>query len=320
MGSFLTQVEGFTPLMDIVVQDVGLIEAAVYGNVWRYCQMKDGVCRASMQTIADNLSISRRTAMRHIDALCKAGYLKDLTPDLRHKPHTYADTGKARIVGLLSAREGVPESHTNTVPNGGGVTENHTRDDKESHPGVTESHTKKLPEDTIEDTSPNGACAKADAHKPSSPKQEATRAMFGVLAQVCQIDLRTLTAKQRGQLNQSGKVLRDAGIAPADVTAFGEWWLANDWRGQRGDPPRPAQVRETWGQFDAWRKNGGSNGNRGRSRSTPAGAPPGGALWKPPADPADPAIITADQAAVERHEAERAAKRAAARAGAGGAS
>jgi hypothetical protein len=35
--------------------------------------------------------------MRHAEKLCAAGYLKDLTPELRNKPHIYIDTGKASI-------------------------------------------------------------------------------------------------------------------------------------------------------------------------------------------------------------------------------
>jgi DNA-binding MarR family transcriptional regulator len=59
--------------------------------------MKDGVCKASMEKIARRIGVDRTTAHRHIKALCEAGYLKDLTPGLRNCPHTYADTGRAKI-------------------------------------------------------------------------------------------------------------------------------------------------------------------------------------------------------------------------------
>ena len=47
MSTFLSQVNGFTPLIDAVVADAGLNEALVYGMIWRYCRMQDGVCYAS---------------------------------------------------------------------------------------------------------------------------------------------------------------------------------------------------------------------------------------------------------------------------------
>lgn len=87
-------------------------------------------------------------------------------------------------------------------------------------------------------------------------KQQASRSMFAALAEVCQIDLTVLTDAQRGALNQSERKLRSAGASPDDVGEFAEWWPICDWRGQRGQAPRPHQVRETWGQFVKWRDNG----------------------------------------------------------------
>ena len=77
--------------------------------------------------------------------------------------------------------------------------------------------------------------------------------MFSALASACQIDLTTITGTQRKQLNQSEKILRKANATPADMEPFVVWWYANDWRGKKDDAPRPAQVRETWGKFKAWK-------------------------------------------------------------------
>lgn len=132
-NNFLTQVEGFTPVIDVLAREVGLVTAVVYGVVWRYCQMKDGVCHASIETVAGHIDISPKTARRHIKTLCEHGYLKDTTPNVRNKPHIYADTGKARIVGLVTAQVDL-----------GGGTESPTRWDRESHPGGTESPMKRV--------------------------------------------------------------------------------------------------------------------------------------------------------------------------------
>ena len=86
--------------------------------------------------------------------------------------------------------------------------------------------------------------------------------MFSALAELCQIDWRACTYEQRNALNQSEKLLRTKlEASPADLKTFTDWWYANDWRGRGGDgrppsPPKPHQVRETWGQFIAWRENG----------------------------------------------------------------
>lgn len=86
------------------------------------------------------------------------------------------------------------------------------------------------------------------------------RAMFSALVSLCQYNLKTLSQKQRGILNQNESKLRDAGASPSDVDAFAEWWYECDWRG-RGDekqgrppaPPQPHQVCDEWGKFEAWR-------------------------------------------------------------------
>ena len=110
--SILQQVNGFTPVIDIVAQDVGFVTAAVYGVHWRFSQMQDGVSRASMETIASRLDISTKTARRHTQKLCEHGYLQDLTPNRRNAPHVYQDTGQVVIESLMQARL-VRESNQN---------------------------------------------------------------------------------------------------------------------------------------------------------------------------------------------------------------
>jgi hypothetical protein len=101
--TILAQVDGFTPVIDGVIADVGLVSAAVFGKAWRYCQMSDGVCKASQDRLADELGLSRATVNAHLAKLTQAGYLKDLTPDLLGVPHQYADTGKANLSISLTA-------------------------------------------------------------------------------------------------------------------------------------------------------------------------------------------------------------------------
>lgn len=132
MTSFLTQVQGFTPLIEVMVQEVGIIQAAVYGVVWRYCQRSDRVCTASHETLGKALGLSRGTVQRHIKELCEAGYLRDTTPERKNRPHVYADTGRAQIVGMVSAKVTVSEKYSGVSESDTQVYQKDTRRDCET--------------------------------------------------------------------------------------------------------------------------------------------------------------------------------------------
>lgn len=84
--------------------------------------------------------------------------------------------------------------------------------------------------------------------KPAKPDG---RAWFVALAETCLINLSLATATQKQQLGQSAKLLRKAAVTPEQITAFRQWWNAEDWRGRKGQSPAPAQVRAEWGKFAA---------------------------------------------------------------------
>jgi DNA-binding Lrp family transcriptional regulator len=90
-------ISGYTVAPDALSEKYGYVTSLVWGRVWRFCQMSDGVCRAKLEKIADSLGMSERTIIRHLDVLVEGGYFKDMTPDLKNKPHIYADTGKIKI-------------------------------------------------------------------------------------------------------------------------------------------------------------------------------------------------------------------------------
>lgn len=76
--------------------------------------------------------------------------------------------------------------------------------------------------------------------------------MFGTLAEICQVDLGAMTEKQRGELNQAEKVLRDTGATPTDLLGFSAYWFEFDWRGKQGQPPSPTQARAEWGRYKGY--------------------------------------------------------------------
>jgi hypothetical protein len=108
--TILNQVDGFTPVIDGIVQRLGIIPALVFGRMWRYCQMKDGVCSASQVRVGVDLGLSRSTINEAIADLVGEGYFEDTTPDLIGRPHVYRDTGKAGLISRIDATCGGMES------------------------------------------------------------------------------------------------------------------------------------------------------------------------------------------------------------------
>ena len=106
----LSEIDGWTPVIDELARERGLISAAVFGVVWRHCQLDNKVCHASLETMADKIGVHRTVVLKHIKKLCADGYLKDMTPGIRHIPHTYADTGKIALRGEVKAVKGVAHS------------------------------------------------------------------------------------------------------------------------------------------------------------------------------------------------------------------
>jgi len=129
---------GFTPCLDPLLQEYGPVGACVFGRVWRYAQMKHGVCEASHDTIAEGLNITRRTVWRWVKILCDDGYLEDLTPNVTNHPHRYRDTDKiSTVIELHSTENELPSTDERCA--------------EESQQGVIESHShcvKGSPEET----------------------------------------------------------------------------------------------------------------------------------------------------------------------------
>ncbi len=67
-----------TRIFDELVSEFGLVGAAVYGVVWRYCQMRDGACRASYETLGAEIGVEKSTVRRHVRKLRDAQYLAQI--------------------------------------------------------------------------------------------------------------------------------------------------------------------------------------------------------------------------------------------------
>jgi hypothetical protein len=86
---------------------------------------------------------------------------------------------------------------------------------------------------------------------------------FVTIAEACQIDLKLCTDRQKGQIAQTVKKLTKVGKTPEEIPKVLNYWYTNDWRGKKGDVPRPDQLIEVWQQAIA--QNGHPNGKHVRS-------------------------------------------------------
>jgi hypothetical protein len=85
--------------------------------------------------------------------------------------------------------------------------------------------------------------------KTETPKEPtAQQEMVGALADVTGMDTRL----NGSRLGKVAVQLSRVGATPDDLRRYygpGGWWYKADWRGQKGEFPRPEQVLETWGQW-----------------------------------------------------------------------
>lgn len=106
----LAEVDGWTPVIDNVVLEVGAVTALVFGKVWRYCQMADNCCSAAQSRIADELGMSRQTINQHIGKLVEAGFLREEYQE--GLPNKLYDTGKAGLSISITSLEPVKNIDT----------------------------------------------------------------------------------------------------------------------------------------------------------------------------------------------------------------
>jgi hypothetical protein len=75
--------------------------------------MTDKVCKAALETLAGELNISRMTVIRALRELVADGYLRDLSPDTRNRPHVLKVTDKLAVMARWeSVSDGVSKVDT----------------------------------------------------------------------------------------------------------------------------------------------------------------------------------------------------------------
>jgi DNA-binding Lrp family transcriptional regulator len=119
------QISGFVPVFDVVINHFqDHLTAVVFGRRWQFCRMTDGVCRASLSKIAKSLSLDEATVMRHTEKLVNEGFLIDLTPERRNRPHVYADAGRVVMKSQLGVElKSIAQSNTTVAESNTGIAE-----------------------------------------------------------------------------------------------------------------------------------------------------------------------------------------------------
>jgi hypothetical protein len=125
---------GYGYLIDAIVQDQGLVAAAVYAVIERFARREKGFCYASLATIAKALKVSRKTVQRHLPCLLANGYIQELNPELSGSTREFVTTGRVRIKTRSQA-----EIHGEDTESGGYGQIDQGGMDTESEGGRTQS-------------------------------------------------------------------------------------------------------------------------------------------------------------------------------------
>lgn len=228
---------------------------------------ENGICwpkyDTSYKTLGEMVGgLDRRSAMRLIDNLIEAGHVIKRETVGRGNSNIFlvvtglSEAEKQKVIALISdnpvtitneeSEEKQKEMVTTPTLNGDNPVTNYGLNGDNPVTQSNKSPTK--PSIPFRDGKPSPAPKEVKAKEPTVKQLEA-QAMFKALADLCQYDLGLISKKERGELNQAEKKMRDEGNTPDNLTPFSDWWYEFDWRGKQGQPPTLSQIRATWGQF-----------------------------------------------------------------------
>ena len=118
MKSATTKISGWTPIFDHISKQYSPMVSVVYGIIWRYSQMRDGVCKLGQEKMGELLGVSTSTIQRGITILEKDGYIVCVGKPQGH-PNEYVTTDKLDLGVSVeisqTARQGQSDSPTGSV-------------------------------------------------------------------------------------------------------------------------------------------------------------------------------------------------------------
>lgn len=84
--------------------------------------------------------------------------------------------------------------------------------------------------------------------------------LFVAVASLCKIP--TDDKRSARAINATAEWLLNKGQTPERLEDFLTWWNTNDWRGKKGDPPKPNEIVTEWLKFEAGPKQQQTNGSK----------------------------------------------------------
>lgn len=260
------ELTGFTILFDPITKQHGVAVSAVFGQVWRYCQMKGGRCWASQQTLADDLQLTRVTLNKHLSTLVTSGYLK-----VEHQDggtNIYYDTGKIRLKSKTYAEEVNPID--DEIEDGGqnniqGVSKNYTGGVKNFDTSNTISNTikntpaeKTSPEKQISenpetiDPLQDKTISEDQIKQEKQPIKNNVWEVGVALAEVTGMDM----GVNKGQLLAFAKKMKsvDPEYILKTYSNGGEWYTQH-WKGLKNQKPNLKDITETLYSFTPTQKS-----------------------------------------------------------------
>jgi len=285
----------FTPAFDEVTKAVGLTASAIFGLVWRYCQLDKANprCSLSLKSMSSLLNLSRPTLRKHLNTLIKHGWIVDTTPDNTGSIHVYRLTsvspGKLKVTIQAEVDAPVPiDWPANTCKVSLQVETKKEIDEtcKEiSQPVKISPETCKdsLPKDTTTETKEEttkiliAETAKAPASDPPPPKPDVkknsqTNPLVKSLLDAF-TELVGYPLPNYGQEGKAAKQMLAAGYESQDILDCWKYMQADSfWRGKH------ISLTSVNKQIGAWLKSTGKGGNGNGITQDPH--------WTPSRDPA----------------------------------
>lgn len=116
-------------------------------------------------------------------------------------------------------------------------------------------------------TKPNKEVFAQSANPPQQKQKTKTQReqnprgnLFVAVASLCKIP--TDDKRSARAINAAAEWLLNKGQTPERLEDFLTWWNTNDWRGKKGDPPKPNEIVTEWLKFEAGPKQQPTNGSK----------------------------------------------------------
>ena len=251
---------------------------AVYVALCRYAN-DDGACWPSIATIGRDTGMSPNRVRRSLSDLERAGLIS-----IMHRPDEQTKLHQTSIYTLLEVDESTSRDEVlhhvkgGTSPREvgvlhhvkGGTSPREAKEDSGKKTQLEKDSGKRVaapaappppPEPVRFEDIPAAPPEVRKAAKDPTPQQ----ALVAALSEATGMDTRL----NGSRLGKAAAQLARVEATPDLIRQHygpGGWWYTSDWRGQKGEFPRPEQVIETWGQ---WTRPAPTPNGNGHARAAP---------------------------------------------------